>query len=53
MQEDASLSRGYEGNGLELSIAKKFMELIGGRIWFESVKGEGSVFYFTIPYDKR
>ncbi|MEI6682267.1 MAG: response regulator [Bacteroidota bacterium] len=49
MQENVSDSRGYEGNGLGLTIAKRIIELLGGNIRFESVKGEGSTFYFTIP----
>ncbi len=49
MQEDVSMSRGHEGSGLGLSIAKGIVELLGGEIRVESVKGEGSTFSFTLP----
>jgi CheY-like chemotaxis protein len=49
MQEDTSDTRGYEGCGLGLSIARGMVELLGGEIGFESVKGKGSTFFFTIP----
>ncbi len=54
-QGSESLTRNYEGAGLGLSISKAYVELLGGRIWFEpnpDVKqGEnGSVFSFSIPY---
>lgn len=52
-QEDSSLTRGHEGNGLGLSIAKGLVILLGGEIHVTSVKGKGSEFAFTIPYTHR
>jgi PAS domain S-box-containing protein len=50
VQSDLSENRKYGGNGIGLSISKGFVELLGGKIWVESTKGKGSIFYFSIPY---
>lgn len=43
------LSNGGVRAGLGLPIARQIVEMHGGRLWFESTAGEGSVFHFTLP----
>ncbi|MCO4753085.1 MAG: ATP-binding protein, partial [Bacteriovoracaceae bacterium] len=48
-QEDLSTSRLHGGTGLGLAISKNLVNMLGGSIWVESKKDEGSSFSFTIP----
>jgi len=51
-QEEESLARKYGGLGVGLSIVKKNVELLGGKINLESEKDKGSNFFFDIPFKK-
>lgn len=48
-QEDLSIARLYEGNGLGLSIARGYARLLGAEIIVESESGKGSTFSFKLP----
>ncbi|MCF8304758.1 MAG: PAS domain S-box protein [Bacteroidales bacterium] len=52
IQSKSDMQRHHEGTGLGLSISKAFIELMGGEIWMDSEPGVGSIFSFSIPYEK-
>jgi PAS domain S-box-containing protein len=51
-QVENAIPDSIKGTGLGLSIAKSYVEMLGGKIWFDSIEGKGTSFYFTIPNNK-
>jgi len=49
-QAEESSTKEYGGTGLGLTISQRLVEMLGGKMWVESVLSEGSTFYFSIPY---
>lgn len=52
-QIEDTYKRNLEGTGLGLAICHSLVQLLGGKIWFDSEPGQGSTFYFTLPVEHK
>ena len=50
---DGPYKRSHDGVGLGLAMASRLVDLMGGRMWLESVVGAGSTFHFTVPFNRK
>lgn len=50
-QIDSTLKKKYQGVGVGLALSKKIVESQGGKIGVSSIEGQGSTFFFTLPYE--
>ena len=44
-------ARGTRGLGIGMTYVKPTLRRLGGQVWFDSVPGQGTTFYFTLPFD--